>query len=229
MAASGRQPKAGLRARTGRWLTWISGILASLAAIVAAVASIIAGHQTTVVHQQSRVIVRLNETIKSQRAAAAGRPPDAPATGASGGATLTTGGYLSTQQPTVSNSNYQTGSVTMSAKAYQNSISFECEGYFNQDQPDLAYDVAGNKVFSALVGIPDNASNATGLAETVTFATQSGRQLGRPVTVTLGSPAKVSLNITGVTQLQVTCTGVDQATHQQQNGNDLALGNAAVS
>lgn len=229
MAASGRRPKSGLKERTGRWLTWFSGIMASLATIVAAVAAIIAGHQTTVVHEQSRVIVRLHQTIRLQRAAAASKPPSAPATGSSGGATLTSGGYLSTQQPTVSNSGYQTGSYTMSAKAYQNSVMFYCDGPYNQDQPDMAFDVAGNKAFTAQVGIPDNASNATGLAETVTFATQSGRQLGRPVTVTLGSPAKVSLNITGVTQLQVTCTGVDQATHQQQSGNQLALGNAAVS
>ncbi len=228
MAGPGTRPRAGLRGRTGRWFRSFSGIVASLATIVAAVASVIAGHQTSVVHQQSSVIVRLNQTIRTVRTQGSGRPSGAP-TGTSGGTTVSSGGYLSTQQPTVSNSSYQNGSQTLSAKAYPDSVMFYCNGYYNQDQPNIAYDVAGNKLFTTEVGVPDNASNATGLVETVIFATQSGKELGKPVVVSLGSPAKVTFSIVGVTQLQITCSGVDQSSHQQRDGNELALGNPAVS
>jgi hypothetical protein len=232
MARDSKPAKRGLGARVGGWFSSFSGILASLATIVAAVAGLIAGHQTTVVHQQNQTIVKLsiqNHRLRSARASDGGSSAPAPSTGSSGGATITSGEYLSTQQPTVANADYQNGSQTLSAKPYPDSIMFYCEGYYSQDHPDMAYDVAGNSLFTAVVGIPDNSANATGLAETVIFATQSGRELGKPVVVSLGSPAKVSLNITGVTQLQVTCTGVDQSSHQQANGNELALGNASVS
>jgi hypothetical protein len=65
--------------------------------------------------------------------------------------------------------------------------------------------------------------------QTVTFSSQSGTRLMNPVTVSLGRPATVRLNITGVTQLAVTCTGINTQTRQSPNGNPITLGNAQIS
>lgn len=92
----------------------------------------------------------------------------------------------------------------------------------------VAYDVAGSNLFTATVGIPDNAINAIGLAETVTFASQDGKQLAKPVVVSLGHPATVQFNITGVTQLEVACAGVNHHAHQSAKGNQLTLGDAVI-
>ncbi len=93
----------------------------------------------------------------------------------------------------------------------------------------MAYDIAGSHTFTAIVGIPDNTPNVTGVDETVIIADQNGTQLAKPIVVSLGSPARVQLNVSNVTQLEVTCTGVDRHTHQTANGNPLTLGNAGVS
>jgi len=117
----------------------------------------------------------------------------------------------------------------MSAKSYQDSVTLLCYGAYGNGAPDEAFDVAGYKLFTAVVGIPDDTSNATNLDETVIFANQAGVQLMAPVTVSLGHPASVHLNISSVTQLEVTCTGTNTADQQQDNGNELALGNALAS
>lgn len=229
MARNGKAPRAGLKAGFGGWLKSFSGILASLATIVAAVAAVIAGHQTTVVHQQSKVIVKLTVQNRQLQSASA-TPAAAPSTGTTGGTTLSPAGYFSALQPTVDHGEAQTGPQSMSAKSYPDSVTFSCDGPQGGYQPeDEAYDVAGNTLFTAVVGIPDNADDATGLAETVIFASQNGTQLGKPVVVSLGSPARVSLNISRVTQLQVTCTGVVEPGHQQDDSNQLTLGDAHIS
>lgn len=117
----------------------------------------------------------------------------------------------------------------MSAKAYPDSSTIQCSGLQGNGEPDVAYDVAGHAVFKAEVGIPDNATDATNLDETVIFANQAGTQLIKPVVVSLGHPAAVQLNISAVTQLEVTCTGINTENQAQDNGNELTLGNAFVS
>jgi hypothetical protein len=231
MSRTPKTPRVGLRARIAGWFKSFTGILASLATIAAAVAGIIASHQTTVVHQQSQVIVNLtlkNKQLQSASASAGAVPT--PSTGAAGGTSLSPAGYLSALQPTVDHAEVQSGQQAMSARPYPNSITFGCDGPQGGGQPeDEAYDIAGNTLFTATVGIPDNAADATGLDETVIFASQDGTQLGKPVVVSLGSPARVALDITGVTQLQVTCTGVTEPGRQPDNGNELTLGNAHIS
>lgn len=231
MSRTPKTPRVGLRARVAGSLKSFTGILASLATIAAAVAGIIASHQTTVVHQQSQVIVNLtlkNKQLQSASASAGAVPT--PSTGAAGGTSLSPAGYLSALQPTVDQAEVQNGQQTMSAKSYPNSVTFQCDGPQGSENPaDEAWDIAGNTLFTAVVGIPDNATDATGLDETVIFASQNGTQLGKPVVISLGSPAQVSLNVSGVTQLQVTCTGVSEPGHQQEDGNQLTLGNAHIS
>ena len=215
-----------------RWLTSFSGILASIATIVAAGASVLAAHQTTRVNQLTIVVRQQQQQLdqaRQQAASGSGSSGSRGTSGSSGGALPSGGVYLSAMQPTVDNTDLSTGSQTMSAKAYPDSSTFECDGPQDNGQPDEAFDVAGHSLFKAEVGIPDNAADATSLDETVIFANQAGVQLIKPIVVSLGHPAAVTLNIAGVAQLEVSCTGTNTQNQQQENGNELTLGNAFVS
>ncbi len=214
------------------WLTSFSGILASLATIAAAGASVLAAHQTSRVNQLTIVVKQQQQQLKQahQQAPSAPRPSSTGGTSGSIGGALPAGGlYLSAMQPTVDRADISTGSQTMSAKAYPDSSTFYCYGPLDNGQPDEAFDVAGHSAFKAEVGIPDNTSNATSLDETVIFANQAGVQLIKPIVVSLGHPAAVTLNIAGVTQLEVSCSGIDTQNQQQEDDNVLTLGNAFVS
>jgi hypothetical protein len=223
-----------LTSRFGAWLKSFTGILSSLAALVTAVATLVAAYQTSRVHAQSRTIAEQSRqlrqfTARPTPAGGGSAPPASSASSVTGGSAPSQQGYLSALQPTVANAYLSTGPQTISSKAYQNSVTFSCNGTYGNDQPDAAYDVAGSQVFTALVGIPDNTTDVTGVTETVTFANQDGAQLAKPVVVSLGSPARVQLNVSNVTQLEVTCTGIDEHTRQPNSGHPVSLGNAAIS
>ena len=227
-ASSGRSRKRRSKSRFGSWITSFSGILASIATIVAALASVVAAHQTSRADQLTIVVKQQRQQLQVAAAKPAARSTTTPSTSA-GGATLTGGAYLSALQPTLDDADLQAGPQTMSSTAYQDSVTFGCDGPGGNDQPDEAFDVAGHTLFRAVVGIPDNAEDATNLNETVTFASQSGTQLMKPVVVSLGNPAVVRLNISGVTQLEVICSGTNSETQAQDNGNQMTLGNANIS
>jgi hypothetical protein len=227
-ASSGRSRKRRSKSRFGSWFTSFSGILASAATIVAALASVVAAHQTSRADQLTIVVKQQRQQLQVAAAKPAARSTTTPSTSA-GGATLTGGAYLSALQPTLDDADLQAGPQTMSSTAYQDSVTFGCDGPGGNDQPDEAFDVAGHTLFRAVVGIPDNAEDATNLNETVTFASQSGTQLMKPVVVSLGNPADVRLNISGVTQLEVICSGTNSETQAQDNGNQMTLGNANIS
>jgi hypothetical protein len=119
------------------------------------------------------------------------------------------------------------GQQVIAAKSYPDTVTWGCG---DSSAPNEAYDVAGNSVFTAEVGIPDNTQYVTGVVATVTFSNESGQQIGQPVQVSLGHPASVRLNIKGVTQLGMTCTGRNRQTSQPTDTTfSVALGNGGVS
>jgi hypothetical protein len=138
--------------------------------------------------------------------------------------------YLSNLTPTINNVGYDTGQQVISAQPYPNSISFGCAGTEGLNgQPDEAYDVAGSNTFTAEIGLADDTQGVTGVIATVTFSNEAGQQLGNPVEVSLGHPEAVTLNVTGVTQLGLSCIGRDAHTNQAVTSFSVALGNAGVS
>jgi hypothetical protein len=224
----GRRKKE--KGRLAGWFTSVTGVFASLATIVAAVASVLAAHQTDRVNQLTIVVHQQQQQIeKSQQTAKSVSTGTTVPSGVSGGASAPGSTYLSALQPTVDNGGFGTGSQIMSAKSYADSVTLECIPADGDGQPADAFDVAGHKLFTAVVGIPDNTSNVTSVNETVVFANQSGTALMRPVTVSLGHPATVRVNISGVTQLAVTCTGLNTQSQQGVNGNPVTLGDAQIS
>jgi hypothetical protein len=175
--------------------------------------------QAQQIQHQARQIHQLQQTAATPAVSPSPTISDAP-TDASH--------YLSNKTPTVQNSGLDTGQVVIAANPYVNSITFNCDGPMS-GQPDLAYDVAGSSTFTAVLGIPDNTQYATGLIATITFSNEAGQQIGQQVQVSLGHPANVTLDITGVTQLGMTCDGRNRQTSQTASGFDVAFGNAAVS
>ena len=191
------------------WLTSAAGVVTIVAVAVAVAALVVAVHEAARASQ-------LTTELRQQHGQAAGSL--APRGSA----------YLSNLQATVDNADDQNAPQVMSAKSYPNSVTFGCAGPYGA-QPDEAFDVVGYRLFTAVIGIPDDAIDATSLSETVTFASQAGARLGAPVTVSLGHPVTVRLAIAGVTQLEITCTGVNAQTRQAEDTNDVTLGNALIS
>jgi len=191
------------------WLTSAGGVVAIVAVVVAAAA-------LTVAVREAMRVSQLTTELRQQH----GQAPGSMAPQGSA--------YLSNLQATVDNADDQNAPQVISAKSYPNSVTFGCAGPYGA-QPDEAFDVVGYRLFTAVVGIPDDAIDATSLAETVVFASQAGARLGAPVTVSLGHPATVRLVIGGVTQLEITCTGVNAQTRQAEDTNDVTLGNALIS
>ena len=142
---------------------------------------------------------------------------------------VSAGHYLSDLTATVDDAGLSTGQVVITARPYTSSISFACDGGGGAGRPDEAYDVAGSSTFTAEVGIADNMQNATDVIATVTFSNESGQLLGKPVQVSLGHPAKLTLSIGNVTQLGLTCSGRNAQTDQTASAFQVTLGNASVS
>lgn len=187
-----------------------------------------ASAQAHQVGTQARQIQQQKNQTKQLQSSLAAASPAPTGNGTGPGATLSGAGhYLSNESPTVDNIGVDTDQQVISAKPYVNTVMWGCGG---SGMPNEAYDVAGSSVFTAEVGIPDNMSGATDVVATVTFTNESGQQIGQPVQVSLGHPVSLRLDIKGVTQLGMTCTGRDRQTNQvATDGFAVALGNARVS
>jgi hypothetical protein len=187
-------------------------------------------HQSTQLAQIKVVVSQQAAQLRHLQVGTAATPSPTPSGGGNSAGTSQPGSgghYLSALSPTVDNGGAGTGQQVMAARSYPYTLSFYCNGP-NGDQPDEAYDVAGSTSFSAVIGIPDNSSDVTDVVATVTFTTETNQRIGKAVQVSLGHPARVSLNITGVTQLGVSCTGRNAGTGQTANGFQVALGNARI-
>jgi hypothetical protein len=215
-------------------MTSFAGVMTALAAIATAIATLLGLYvhhqavqlqkiQVTVTQQQQQL-----KTLKGTSAAQAsptptGSDPSTSGVGAPPGGTR----YLSALNPTVNNGSVSTGQQVIAAQEYTSSLLFGCYGP-NGDQPDEAYDVAGSSTFTAVVGIPDDASDATNVIVSVTFTNEASQRVGQPVQVSLGHPVRVRLHIAGVTQLGVSCVARDARTGQGLGNIQVALGNAQV-
>jgi hypothetical protein len=231
--------REGILARMARRLTSIAGITAAIATITTSAAAVLgvvvhtkttqlhqahalASSQAQQIHQQARQLQHLQQSPP---------PTPTPSTAATPGTSAqvtNVAHYLSNETPTVDDDNLNSGQEVISAKPYPNSIEFACNGA-SSDGPGEAFDVAGSTTFTAEVGIPDDSEDVTGVLATVTFSNEAGQQIGQQIRVSLGHPVPVRLNVSGVTQLGMTCNGVHQQTNQLADGFDVALGNGGVS
>jgi hypothetical protein len=115
-----------------------------------------------------------------------------------------------------------TGSLTMSGTVYPHGTLWYCA----TDSRSLVYAVSGARVFSAAIGIPDNES-AAGDVIAVSFYDQNKNQLGKTVSVSLGHPAKVRVDLGSAVQLEISCIGTAGITDGGTLG--VGLGNAKLT
>jgi len=233
-----KEKKDGLIKRAGAGLTSLAGITAAIATITTSTAAVlgVAVHSKNTQLQQAQAQVSSQAKQIQHQAKQIQQLQQTPATPTvtpsptTGGPPITTDAshYLSNKTATVDNAVLDTGQVVISAHPYVNSIAFYCNGQ-QSGQPDEAFDVAGSSTFTAVLGIPDDTQNATGLIATITFSNESGQRIGQQFQVSLGHPADVTLDIKGVTQLGMTCDGRNRQTSETANGFDVAFGDAAVS
>jgi hypothetical protein len=237
MSADREGNTGGFLSKVASWMTSFAGIITAIATIMTSASAVLG----LLIHQQSVQLQQAHSTVSQQarqihalKHSAPRRPPvpaaSVPSTAASppSAARLTSvTHYLSDLTPTVDNGNVFTGQQVIAAQPYPKSILFPCNGSPG-GQPREAYDVAGSRTFTAEVGIPDNMQNATSIIATVIFSDESGRQIGRPVEVSLGHPIKVRLSIGGVTQLGMTCAGRNVSTNQAVYDVEVSLGNAGI-
>jgi hypothetical protein len=217
------------------FLSWFLSVMRSLAGIATAFATIATAvaavlglrvHEQATQLQQIRVIVKQQasqiQQLRRQPSAQGG-----PAASAGGTSLPGAGRYLSDTSPVNDYGLLQTGQQVIVNKQYPKSLAFDCDGG-NGALPDEVYDVSGSTTFTAEAGIPDHMSNTTGVIATVTFTDQSGQPVGSPVPVSLGRPVKVTLSMTNVTQLGMTCVGRDAHSGQTASDFQVALGDARV-
>jgi hypothetical protein len=159
-------------------------------------------------------------------ASSAGTTGTTPAAGASPATTIAAAGggagsaivNLASVNP-VQNNTYSmtTGPEEIGAVSYADSVRFTCSGTGN-----LVYNVAGYKFLTTLFGVPSDADNAVGNTMTITFLGDGSTQLGQPISVSLGHPQSVHLDLQGSSQLEIACRVSDN------DGMDAALGNATI-
>lgn len=235
MSAEHSIKKPGLLSRISVGMTSFAGIATALATImtsVSAILGVVVHHQSAQlqeahaqVSQQAQQISKLRGQASAPSHRTGQAAPSSPGPTASSSPLH----YFSNMNPTVDNTGVQNGQQVIAATPYVNTITFGCEGA-QDGQPDEAYDVAGSGTFTAEVGIPDNMQGATDAIATITFSNESEQQIGKTVQVWLGHPAAVSMDVTGVTQLGITCDARDRRTNQDEDGNfDVSLGNAGIS
>ncbi len=117
-----------------------------------------------------------------------------------------------------------TGSEQIGTSSYPFSVRLACLGAFN---PDVTYNVAGYAFLDAVIGVPNDATNAAGSTTALTFVKDGSIQLGSPINIALGQPQQVHLDLQGAQQLVIKCSPTVNTTHQVTN-MDIALGNATI-
>ena len=87
----------------------------------------------------------------------------------------------------------------------------------------VVYDVAGYKTLRATLGVPSDATNASGNSAAVQFLKDgTSTQLTSGITVALDQPQVITVPLKGASQLGISCSG--------SNGNiDIALANATLN
>jgi hypothetical protein len=221
--------------RITSWMKSFAGFTTGVATIMTsavAILGVFVHHQSAQLQQAHVTVSRQSRQIHQLQAqltpAPAAQPSSDPASPPAAAPLGSIAHYLSDLTPTVNNAGASPGQQVMTNTAYPKTVSFYCDGG-NGDQPDVAYDVAGNSSFVAEVGIPDNMSDVTDVAATIVFTNEAGRQIGQQVQVSLGRPLVVKFSIGDVTQLGITCSGRDVRSGQQVSSFQVALGGAGLS
>lgn len=88
----------------------------------------------------------------------------------------------------------------------------------------MVYEVAGYRQLQLTIGIPSDATNASGNSAAVKFLKDGGStQLIPQVTVALDQPQRVTVPLSGTSQLDINCIDAEA-----YSGMDVVLANAVL-
>jgi hypothetical protein len=220
------------------WLQTVPGIVTAIAGLLAAVGAFYGGAQLSASNGSPQPVVTVTvpvpgRTVTVPAAAAtvsAGSSSHAASASTAGGTALPPGAvYLSTLTPLQDNeSEYSRSAIEapqeIGTTRYSDSIRFNCG---DQDYTSsLVYDVAGYSALQLTLGVPDNATDAAGNSAAIRFLKDGGStQLIPQVTVALDQAQTVTVQLSGTSQLEISCTASSSI---PSGGLDIALGNAAL-
>jgi len=222
----------------GFWRFWLSlpGLLAAVATLVTALTALAAlfVHQNQVLDERTVALDQATShplptvTVTATVTAA----PELPTIGtgpdsgfvdsAAPASTLPLGSrYLADLEPVDWSTAYSTEAAVLSNRSYPRSVSLYCDdGY-------VIYNTSGSSQLTVQLGVADNASEANGAISDIAFYDQDDRKLGKTVVVSLAHPARVTLDLAGVVQTKITCSGRDRVTDETRQFY-VTLGDAAL-
>lgn len=132
--------------------------------------------------------------------------------------------YLDSEEPLAGD--FADEAVNFSAKRYPRGIQFWCSSVTSSR---LQWNVAGYRNFTAVAGIDDRTKNSFGAVVEFIFYDQDGRQLvPKPVEVSVGRAQPVSIDLSGVVSLRMTCASRDTKTGDQRSTRS-ALGDPILT
>jgi hypothetical protein len=100
--------------------------------------------------------------------------------------------------------------VTFNSNRYPRGVTLWC---YSVSSSFVQWNVAGSVRFEAVAGVSDDAENTFGRIVEMIFYDQDGKQLvPQPLNVSVGHPQPVSIDLTGVVNLRMTCSGRDAKT-----------------
>jgi hypothetical protein len=219
------------------WLQTVPGIVTALAGLLAAAGAFYGGAQlsdsstprptVTVTARAAGAAVAapaptVTVTVTAQAGATADPVPTITGTALPPGAV-----YLSSLTALRDTEPDNGGGATIApqqigATTYPESVRFTC-GDPISGASSLVYDVAGYRALEVTIGIPSNATNAAGNSAAIQFLKDGGStQLIPQVTAVLDQPQKVTIPLTGISQLGISCTA------SNNTGEDVVLGDAAL-
>lgn len=131
--------------------------------------------------------------------------------------------YLDSEDPLAGG--FDDEAVNFSAKRYPRGIQFWCSSVTSSR---LQWNVAGYQKFTTVAGIDDRTEDSFGAIVEFIFYDQDGRQLvPKPVEVSVGRARPISIDLTGVVSLRMTCASRDTKTGDQRS-TESAFGDPVI-
>ncbi len=106
----------------------------------------------------------------------------------------------------------ESGAVRFGTANYPRSVQDYC---YKASSGADTWNVAGYRRFKVTFGIDNNAYRGSGSMVEYFVTDQDGRNISAPVKVFLGKPKEASIDLSGVVQMKVACSGVNITTDEQ--------------
>ncbi|HKE50125.1 MAG TPA: hypothetical protein VKE25_01310 [Actinomycetes bacterium] len=215
------------------WQFWLSlpGFITAIASLLGALAALAAlfVHQNQQLTQRTEALqqatsrpqptVTVTETVTAS-------PPPLPGPGPGPSPTVPPppgSRYLADLDPVdVGFAFYSPETAIMSNRSYPHSVEVGCTDSY------MIYNTSGSSKLIATLGVADSASDANGAIADISFYDQDDRQIDKTFSVSVAHPTAVTIDLTGVVQTKITCSGRDRV-NDDSRWFHVMLGDAALA